>query len=80
MEAPKATLEDIYNQNNNIIVLLERLNENIHYVREATYGQTVSESGLRFDQPKHGAFGAVGESSAQVEQLLADILTAVSKR
>ena len=79
MEAPKATLDDIYNQNNNIIALLERLNENIHYIREATYGQTVSESGLRFDQPKHGAFGAVGENSAQVEQLLSEILASVRK-
>src|SRR5699024_10864361 len=77
MEDPKATLEDLYRQNDNNIALLDRLNENSHYIREATYGQTVAEAGKRFDLPKHGEFGAVGENSAQAESLLGEFLTAI---
>ncbi|WP_417215186.1 hypothetical protein [Arthrobacter sp.] len=80
MAEPKATLDDIYRQNESIIGLLERLNENLHHIREATYGQTVEESGKRFDQPKHGVFGAIAESKTETESILSEIRDALSKK
>jgi len=79
-----ATLNDLHKQNEAIIGLLERLNENIFLIREAVYGQTQDEaraSGMqgRFDNPKHGHFGAVAESTTELETLVLEIADHLKK-
>lgn len=68
---PRATLDDIYNQNETIIGLLERLNQNTFYLREAVYGQTSEEAGRRFENPKHGHWGSV--DSDQFDDLITGV-------
>lgn len=78
---PRATLDDLYSQNENIIGLLERLNQNVYYLREAVYGSTQSESpsDAVYENPKHGKFGVVAESSDQVQSHLAYIADEVAR-
>lgn len=73
MPDPRASLDDIYNQNRTIIGHLERLNENIYLIREALYGQTSEESGTQYEQPKHGEWGVIAESVGQIERYLSSI-------
>ncbi|GAB3188251.1 hypothetical protein [Nesterenkonia suensis] len=84
MDEPHASLNDLYNQNEAIIGLLERLNENVHLIREATYGQTASESGKPYENPKHGHWGMTDadqiQSLEQVLHQIADGLSALTSR
>lgn len=79
MESPKATLEDIYNQNNDIIGHLERLNENLHLIREAIYGRTVREIEATPKPPIRGNHGIVEMESGRIENVLNEILAALQK-
>lgn len=67
MEEPNASLDDLYKQNETIIGLLERLNENLYLTREAVYGRTADEAGKPYDNPKHGDWGMV--SPEQIDSL-----------
>ncbi|RJN32907.1 hypothetical protein [Nesterenkonia natronophila] len=74
MREPRAELDDLYNQNESIIGLLERLNENIYLIREAVYGQTRRESNQPYENPKHGHWGMVSaDQIASIESTLEDI-------
>ena len=73
MPEPKATIDDLYNQNTSIIEHLARLNENLHLIREALYGRTRAESGQNWEEPKHGEWGAISETAAATENYLTTI-------
>ncbi len=74
MREPEATLDDLYAQNQTIIGHLERLNENLFYLREAVYGQTRQESGEPYANPKHGSWGMPdSEQVGSLETILESI-------
>lgn len=81
MSEPRATLDDLYSQNNTIIGHLERLNENIFLLRETVYGQTSEESGKHYGHPKHDHYGmATGEQLDSIESSLGEIAKALTLR
>lgn len=67
---PRASMDDLYSLLSTVVGHLERMNENMHLLREAVYGQTSDESGQRYEQPKHGDWGVIGQASGQVESYL----------
>lgn len=79
MELPKATLEDIYSQNNDIIGHLERLNENVHFIREAIYGRTPREKEANPKPPIRGDQGIVEMEGGRIENVLNEILAELQK-
>ena len=78
MAQPRATLDDLYNQNQTMIDLLVRMDSSLHLIREATYGSTSAESGDHYDSPKHGAFGAA-EAIGQLEMAIHDLSGKLTK-
>lgn len=78
----EVTTEDLYEKMSSIVNLLEEVSEELHLIRQATYGTTRHESRLRstWEEPKHGEFGAVAESSAQIEGMLMNIENVVTEQ
>ncbi|WP_448810466.1 hypothetical protein [Agromyces bauzanensis] len=72
---PRATMDDLYSKLGTIVGHLERLNDNIHLIREAVYGQTREESGENYQHPKHGQWGAISEAANSAENYLSTIDT-----
>lgn len=71
----QATPNDLASYLARIADAAEELVKETRLVRLAAYGQTGEESGEHYEDPKHGDFGAVAQSSAQVEVYLSEIVT-----
>ena len=80
MEQPKATLDDLYKQNQAIIGNLERLHENLHYIREAAYGQTFEERERTQKEPPHGRYGIFENEGARLQHKLDEVLDALNSK
>lgn len=75
MNEPEASMTDVYNKLTDLHETMLSIRNELHLIREATYGSTITEvdSGTRWENPKHGTWGAIGDSSAQIEGVLAEI-------
>lgn len=76
------TPTEIFNVLSEISETLIEMKQDLHLIREATYGTTRSESRLegRWEEPKHGEFGAIAESPGQIENMLMNIEHVVTEK